>query len=133
MDIIGSSYNTIYHNNFVNSTNLAKVSNSTNTWDDGSSGNYWSDYKTRYPDASEIDKSGVGNSQYIIDADNKDSYPLIQPFSIPSVTEPTPTPVSNSTTVPVDFPTDMVVTVLALTITVIIVAIFAVYAKRRHR
>jgi nitrous oxidase accessory protein NosD len=77
----GASNNTIYHNNFVNSTYLAQVPNSINVWDDGYLGNYWSDYKTKYPYAAEIDNSGIGNVPYAIDAQNIDRYPLTQPFN----------------------------------------------------
>jgi len=42
-------------------------------------GNYWDDYKERYPDAEEIDGSGIWDTPYSIDGDN-DSYPLIVPW-----------------------------------------------------
>ena len=77
----GASNNTIYHNNFVNSTYLAYVPNSINVWDDGYLGNYWSDYKTKYPSAVQIGDSGVYNIPYSIDAQNIDRYPLTQPFN----------------------------------------------------
>jgi hypothetical protein len=77
----GASNNTIYHNNFVNCTYLLKVSGSINAWDDGYLGNYWSDYKTKYTYAAEIDNSGIGNIPYSIDAQNIDRYPLTQPFN----------------------------------------------------
>jgi len=77
----GASNNTIYHNNFVNSTYLVQVSDSINAWDDGYLGNYWSDYKTKYPSAVQIDDSGVYNIPYAIDTQNIDRYPLTQPFN----------------------------------------------------
>jgi hypothetical protein len=54
-----------------------------NTWDDGSKGNYWSDYLTKYPMAVEIDGTGVGNTSYFIDATNIDHYPLMNQTIIP--------------------------------------------------
>jgi len=52
-----------------------------NFWDDGASkGNYWSDYEERYPNATEIDGSGIWNTQYIIDTNNQDNYPLVPEF-----------------------------------------------------
>ena len=42
-------------------------------------GNYWDDYKEKYPDAEEIDSTGIWNTSYSIDSEN-DSYPLIEPF-----------------------------------------------------
>lgn len=83
-----ASNNTIYHNSFVN--NDAQAHNdilnspfSINTWDNGypSGGNYWSDYETRYPKAAEIDSSRIGDIPYVIDANNTDHCPLIEPFN----------------------------------------------------
>ena len=42
-------------------------------------GNYWGDYKEKYPDAEEIDGCGIWNMPYSIDSNN-DSYPLAEPF-----------------------------------------------------
>jgi len=79
-----SRYNIIYHNNFINNTNQARaITSLPNTWDDGypSGGNYWSDYEERYPDAEELDNSGIWNTPYVIAGeDNKDNYPLIHPW-----------------------------------------------------
>jgi parallel beta-helix repeat protein len=73
-----SSDNIILHNNFLNNTQQTGVSNSANTWDDGypSGGNYWSDYLTKYPNATEVGSSGIWNTPYVTDADNTDHYPL---------------------------------------------------------
>jgi hypothetical protein len=56
--------------------------NSVNFWDSGypSGGNYWSDYEERYPNATEINDSGIWNTPYVIDANNKDNYPIIPEF-----------------------------------------------------
>ena len=78
-----SSGNMIYHNNFVDNNHQVFVDDwSANAWDDGypSGGNYWSDYETRYPNATETDSSGVWNTPYIIDDNNTDHCPLINPF-----------------------------------------------------
>jgi parallel beta-helix repeat protein len=83
--ICSSSNNRIYHNSFAGNTNQAYSVSSTNTWDNGypSGGNYWSDYLTKYPNASEIDSSGIGNTPYVIDANNTDHYPLLSQHVIP--------------------------------------------------
>jgi parallel beta-helix repeat protein len=79
-----SSNNNIYHNHFVNNTKQAlDYGNLTNVWDDGSKGNYWSDYLTKYPNATEIDNTGVGNTPYVIDVNNTDHYPLLNQPVIP--------------------------------------------------
>jgi parallel beta-helix repeat protein len=77
-----SSHNMIYHNNFIDNTRQAtSYSPSGYTWDDGypSGGNYWSDYATRYSNASQIDNSGIWNTPYILDVNNQDNYPLMNP------------------------------------------------------
>jgi len=76
----GSFNNTISHNNFVNNTQQVESSNSTNSWDDGAEGNFWSDYEERYPDAEEIDGSGLWDIPYFIDENNQDNYPIIPEF-----------------------------------------------------
>ena len=75
-----ASNNRIYHNNFVNSTFQAQVANSINIWDNGHFGNYWSDYQTKYPNATLIENLAIGNTPYFVDTQNKDNYPLMKPF-----------------------------------------------------
>jgi len=54
-----------------------------NIWDNGSVGNYWSDYLTEYPNATETNSSGVWNTPYVIDTNNTDYYPLMVQYVIP--------------------------------------------------
>jgi len=77
-----SSNHKIHHNNFIYNTNQAGSFES-NTWDDGypSGGNYWSDYEERYPNATEIDDSGIWDTPYVIDENNQDNYPLMNPWT----------------------------------------------------
>jgi len=89
----GSSNNIMYHNNFVSNTYQASVYNSTNTWDNGcpSGGNYWSDYNGTdlysgsYQNVTGSD--GIGDTPYVIDANNTDYYPLMGMFSDFNVAE----------------------------------------------
>ncbi|MGD0495286.1 MAG: NosD domain-containing protein [Candidatus Bathyarchaeia archaeon] len=80
-----SNNNTIYHNNFKN-TQQALSLNSVNIWDDGypSGGNYWSDYASvdfsSGPYQNEAGSDGIGDTRYIVDANNTDRYPFIQPY-----------------------------------------------------
>ncbi|MFW6110758.1 MAG: right-handed parallel beta-helix repeat-containing protein [Thermoproteota archaeon] len=104
-----SGYNTIYANNMVD--NKLQVANlgSKNTWDNGSIGNYWSDYTVKYPNASEVGDSGIWNTSYQIpDAlkittGDQDRYPLITPVVIPDQTQ--------------DFPTLVLIVTLVITVT----------------
>jgi parallel beta-helix repeat protein len=68
-----SSYNIIYHNNF-NNTGQA-WSESTNFWNYGDEGNYWSDYT-----GQDLNKDGIGDTSYDINAANKDNNPLMGMF-----------------------------------------------------
>jgi len=72
-------YNTVYHNNFVNDSQQVLIyEKSSNIWDDGypSGGNYWSDYT-----GVDLDRDGIGDTEYVIDANNTDHYPLMGMFS----------------------------------------------------
>jgi len=83
--LVESSSNEFYHNNFINNTYQVYSYDSLNVWDDGypSGGNYWSDYTERYPDAEEIGDSGLWDTPYVIDENNQDNYPLINPWTPP--------------------------------------------------
>jgi parallel beta-helix repeat protein len=83
-----SSNNKFFHNHFNNNTQQVSSDGSPNIWDDGypSGGNYWSDYLTRYPNATEIDHTGIGSTPYVINANNTDHYPLMKLYSAPSYT-----------------------------------------------
>jgi len=75
------SYNNlIHHNDFINNAAHVKSTTSKNIWDDGYQGNYWSDY-TRYPDAHEVDDSGIWDTPYVIDENNQDNHPLMKPYA----------------------------------------------------
>jgi parallel beta-helix repeat protein len=87
-----SSNNIMYHNSFVGNSVQAYADSASlgNVWDNGypSGGNYWSDYQTRYPNATEIDSSGIWNTPYVIDANNTDNYPLMSQAVVISEFQP---------------------------------------------
>lgn len=79
--LYGSFNNTFFRNNLVNNTQQVYIQTSyTNFWDNGTEGNYWSDYLERYPNATEIDGSRIWDIPYVIDESNIDNYPLIPEF-----------------------------------------------------
>jgi len=85
--VLGDQHdNVIYHNNFIDNKVgdglQVSMTGPTNPsiWDNGTSGNYWSDYLTRYPNASEIDNTGVGDTPFYINPNNIDHYPLMEPI-----------------------------------------------------
>jgi parallel beta-helix repeat protein len=108
MSIVYSPNNMIFHNNFVNNSEQVSITGDINSWDNGfpAGGNYWSDYTQRYPDAKEVDNSGVWDIPYQIGYNNVDNYPLIVP----------------------EFPLSLV---LPLFFTATLLAV--IYYKRKHR
>jgi len=75
-----SSSNSIHHNNFIDNTQQVSSIYSVNVWDDGVEGNYWSNYEQKYPNATEIDDSGIWDTPYVIDEINQDHYPIVTEF-----------------------------------------------------
>jgi len=88
-----SNSNSICLNNFINNSGDIDSYESTNIWNSTEkitytyngrtftnyTGNYWDDYKEKYPDAEEIDETGIWDIPYSIDGD-KDNYPLVEEF-----------------------------------------------------
>jgi parallel beta-helix repeat protein len=95
-----SSINLIFHNNFVNNTSQVydpswdqpSISPSINIWDIGypSGGNYWSDYNGTDlysgPYQNGTGSDGIGDMPYIIDENNADRYPLMNPWILTTIT-----------------------------------------------
>jgi nitrous oxidase accessory protein NosD len=54
------------------------VTETKHTWDNGSRGNYWSDYN-----GTDADSDGIGDTPYVIDVLNEDRYPLMQSTANP--------------------------------------------------
>ncbi|MCW4047109.1 MAG: right-handed parallel beta-helix repeat-containing protein [Candidatus Bathyarchaeota archaeon] len=83
--------NMVYANNLVGNSIQVQVHSYEHTgennsidiisWDNGYVGNYWSDYRSKYPNASEADSWGIGDTPYVIDTDNMDRYPLLESIS----------------------------------------------------
>jgi parallel beta-helix repeat protein len=97
-----SSNHKFYHNNFAGNDRQVYdyywdhsfIDPSINTWDNGSEGNYWSNYT-----GVDNNGDGIGDTPHIIDTNNQDNHPLMKPFSsvsIPQSPSPTPSPTSSS-------------------------------------
>jgi len=81
-----SDNNTFFHNNFVEniqqvydtSWDAPEVSPSINFWDEDypGGGNWWSDYE-----GTDTGRDAVGDTPYVIDANNRDRYPLVSEFT----------------------------------------------------
>jgi len=98
-----SNDNSIHHNNFVNNNVVNAYDECTNQWDDGSEGNYWSDYT-----GVDEDGNGIGDTPYNITGKtppNQDRCPLMSPVGDkvpPVITAVQAIPAVQSTTDPVN-------------------------------
>jgi hypothetical protein len=122
-DYRDAGYHLFYLNDFINNkqvlyvnpmvaggpfvSGLSPISPAGN-WDNGTAGNHWSDYTTKYPNASEISNMGIGNTQYLIETEPiswshgngeegttilgraVDRYPLVYVGDISTDTKPQP-------------------------------------------
>ena len=130
-----SSNNTIYENNFMNNTSQISIITRgefelrytpiLNSWDNGTVGNYWSDYLTKYPNATEIDNYGIGNTAYKIDADNIDNRPLLKPVGTPKFNE--------ETEVTEPFPSLLIITVIVTILIVVAVGLLVFYVRKSRK
>jgi parallel beta-helix repeat protein len=127
-----SGINIIHHNNFVDNTNdwwdygltpwPIPLPFSTNKWDDGEEGNYWSNYT-----GVDMDGDGIGDIPYELYENNTDNYPLMKPVTIPESIED-----DSTTPTPEPFPTALV-----LAVSVVVVAVVGAgllfYSRKRKR
>ena len=123
------SNNEFYLNNFIDNTLNAHASSFLNTydpeciniWGNGSMGNYWSDYLTRYPNASEVGNSGIGHTPYLIEYNNTDVYPLMYPYDIENDTISFPKP---------ELQTAIVIGILVVVVVLVAVGVLVYFKKR---
>jgi parallel beta-helix repeat protein len=86
--------NYAYHNDLINNDTQSNTSNNSNEWDDGSIGNYWSDYT-----GVDDDGDGIGDTPYTIKSDSccsYDNYPHMSPLNIFEIRETIPIPPEHS-------------------------------------
>jgi parallel beta-helix repeat protein len=71
-----SNANAVYHNQIVGNDAQSTVKPGySNVWDNGCEGNYWSDYN-----GTDSNGDGIGDTPYVIDANNVDNYPLMNVY-----------------------------------------------------
>jgi parallel beta-helix repeat protein len=171
----GGAYNNLFSlNNFFNyptynrryvyddfsdpNTHAYVSSYSTSVWSDSNLGNYWGDYLTKYPNATEVDNSGVGNLSYVINDNNTDPYPLMSTYDIssasiilpnwtnlslpvllptpsfPQLPSPSPSPTSSPTTTPfgATTPAPTVPEFSPLTVLFLLISMLAVALFLKH-
>ncbi len=92
---------TVYDNNFISNTQQAQIiipnpANSnfnylmslrpqSDNWSLSGQGNYWSDYRLNYPNASEVGSTGIGDAAYYVGGGEQDNYPLMSPVNISNI------------------------------------------------
>jgi len=81
INIVYVSNSVFYQNNFINNTHQVNMyaAGYANDWDNGFDGNYWSDYT-----GADGNNDGIGDTPYVIDADNIDNYPLMNLYWNPA-------------------------------------------------
>ncbi|MCZ2809401.1 MAG: right-handed parallel beta-helix repeat-containing protein [Candidatus Bathyarchaeota archaeon] len=84
-----ASNNIIYRNRLTNNTvqiydvgvySPDRASPSVNKWDNGTTGNYWSDYN-----GTDNNRDGIGDTPYVIYESNQDIYPLMSYWGHPTI------------------------------------------------
>lgn len=85
-----------YLNNFINNSNVINDEGS-NSWDNGTYGNYWDTYDEPGEGAWDNDSNGIADAPYVIDGDSQDNYPLMNPWDGMPL-EQAPTVITNDST-----------------------------------
>ncbi|MBN1784600.1 MAG: right-handed parallel beta-helix repeat-containing protein [Candidatus Bathyarchaeota archaeon] len=115
-----SSDNEIYTNYFINvmqltmDTDISEGTPSTNSWDNGSKGNYWSDYV-----GTDGNGDGIGDTPHVLYENNQDNFPLMK---YPSIST---NPQTDSS-----LPTEVVI-VIVVAVVALMVAV-AILKLRKH-
>jgi len=113
----GGSGNVVAENNILNSSVFVMEQCPDNTVDR----NYWSDYLTRYPNATEIGNTGIWDTPYEGHEFFTDNHPLVEPVAVNSEL-PDEEP----------FPILMVITVTIMVVAAVAVGLL-VFKKRKHK
>ena len=134
----GTVNNTFYGNTFASDFKIRFNDAGTTFWDNGTIGNYWSDYN-----GTDNNRNGIGDSPYIITGvkwDNdvggdvsfvvgQDMYPLMAPFEAPSASTPSLEPQVGSEL----FAIAVVATVSGVSVAVIGLGLLVHFKKRSGR
>jgi len=124
------SGNIVTENNIVFGAHLAL------SGDETFDRNYWSDYSTIYPNASEVDSSGVWDMPYAF-ADSigfekrifQDNHPLVSPLVIPIFSSVSPTLIPAQE--PIVFPPSLLIAFLS-GVAIVAIGLFVYFKKRRR-
>lgn len=121
-------YNIIYHNSFVNNTRQVYDCECTdphtiqhlNIWNNGTSGNYWSNYN-----GTDADEDGIGDTPYSVSDDDVDVRPLMAPLAFP-LTE-------NRGFLGTNIPLELGLAITAGTALAISTAVYVVFKRKKSK
>jgi parallel beta-helix repeat protein len=121
--------NIVYLNNFINNARQAVINQkwgmpSVSRLDNGSLGNYWNDYV-----GNDMNGDFVGDNPYVIDANNTDYYPLMNPWDTSSNPSQSPEPQQSE---PESFPTALAAIASGASAAIVGVGLLAYFRKRNH-
>jgi hypothetical protein len=117
------SSNNVFFDNRITCKSSAKNIGTSNQWDNGSLGNYWTDYGERYKQAIEVGSSGIGSIPYYLNENNTDYYPIMRSV------EGTSFPRQDNTLLPLGY----LPTITLVIIITAVVFVSLVYLKRRKK
>jgi hypothetical protein len=104
--------------------------------------NYWSNYTAKYPEAKELDSSGIWDTTYVyvndVGGNVFDLHPLVNPvteFVSPDFQVPNPTPTPTSTPSDTEFAGEIPLQTIAVIIAVAVsmVGVVSILIYRKHR
>ncbi len=132
--ISSSSNNEFYLNNLIGNSPNAKVGgeidyftgtgiggSGANIWDNGSAGNYWSDYK-----GQDSNHDGIGDKAYRVDANNVDNYPLMTSFGVTTL-------LSGNKQVSQPIQTALLITIVGVAAALVGISLFYNFKKRQSQ
>jgi len=119
-----SSNNEIYRNYFINVNTMTMDTDndenpSTNSWDNGSKGNYWSGYT-----GTDSNGDGIGDTPHVLYENNQDNFPLMD---YPPVST---NPQTDSSSSDSPLPTEIIILIVVAVVAVVVAV--AVLKLRKH-
>ncbi len=120
-----SSNNEIYSNYFINveqltmDTDINQGTPSTNSWDNGNKGNYWSEYA-----GTDSNGDDIGDTPYVLYENNQDNFPLMD---YPTIST---NPQTDSSSSDSSLPTELIIIIVVAVVA--FVAAVAMLKLRKH-
>lgn len=116
-----SENNTFYHNTFIQNNEHVGIYNGavlgTNFWDNRVEGNCWDDYN-----GTDNNGDGIGDAPYVIDGNNIDYYPLMEPYDVEN----------DAVVLPAANPFPAIIGIAVAVSVIAIAAVFIVYFRKRN-